>query len=122
LLLDQMIDTDVASTLQARGYDVVRVAALGMSRAGDDEILAAAIDENRILVTLDEDFGDWCVLPLDHHAGVIRIKAKPAITSVVESLLLRFLKASEAREFANMLAIVGEGRVRWIRTGGWPSR
>ena len=38
------------------------------------ELLNKAIAENRILVTLDENFGDWVVLPLSEHPGVIRLK------------------------------------------------
>ncbi|OGV64966.1 MAG: hypothetical protein A3K19_16330 [Lentisphaerae bacterium RIFOXYB12_FULL_65_16] len=39
LLLDQMLDADVASTLLAAGYGVVRVSELGMARSDDDSIL-----------------------------------------------------------------------------------
>jgi hypothetical protein len=58
-LLDQMLDADVAIALLALGYDVVRVAEFGMSRADDDVILAKATATEKVLVTLDEHFGDW---------------------------------------------------------------
>jgi len=37
----------------------------------------APVDEGRLLGTLDEHFGDWAILPLSAHPGVIRIKASP---------------------------------------------
>jgi predicted nuclease of predicted toxin-antitoxin system len=67
LYLDQMFHLDVAEALIREGYDTVRAAETGHSRADDQQILNKAITENRILVTLDEHFGDWVVLPLSKH-------------------------------------------------------
>lgn len=117
LLLDQMIDIDVAAHLSERGYDVLVVSEVGMARADDAEILELAIREDRILVTLDDDFGDWAILPLDRHPGVIRAKVEPTDTENIESVLFPFLEASAERDFSNRLLIVRRGRARWIRTG-----
>ena len=116
LLLDQMFDAEVARVLDEREYDVVRVADMGMARADDSEVLARAIDDARILVTLDEHFGDWAVLPLSEHPGVIRVKADPATTSRVLEVLLPFLDQHRHEDFTNVLAIVRPTRIRWIRT------
>ena len=51
---------------------MLRASETGQSRADDQEILRIAIDQRRILITLDEHFGDWAVLPLSKHFGVIR--------------------------------------------------
>jgi len=116
LLLDQMIDGEVAETLRGEGYDVIRVSAIGMSRADDSEILQQAISDNRILITLDAHFGDWCVLPLSQHPGVIRIKANPAVTKTILSVLRPFLASHLNTTFTNRLVIVGTKRLRWIST------
>ncbi len=92
LLLDQMIDSDVAADLRAVGHDVCCVGEAGMARADDAEVLRFATGETRILVTLDEDFGDWAGLPLDRHPGVIRIKALPTSTEMIESVFFPFLE------------------------------
>jgi predicted nuclease of predicted toxin-antitoxin system len=78
LLVDQMLDEEVAQALRDRGHDVVRVSDVGLACADDETILARAIREARVLLTLDEHFGDWTVLPLSHHFGVVRVKANPA--------------------------------------------
>jgi len=77
LYLDQMFRMDVAQALRDEGHDVVRASEVGQARADDQQILQKAIAENRILVTLDEHFGDWVILPLSRHSGVIRLKVNP---------------------------------------------
>ena len=44
--------------MRNEGHDVMRASEVGQARADDYEILQKAIAENRILVTLDEHFGD----------------------------------------------------------------
>ena len=117
LFLDQMIDNKVVQELIKIGHDVVRADDIGMARKDDSEILAAAVSEKRILITLDEHFGDWVVLPLSQHYGVIRIKANPATSSQIISVILPFLKRNADENFNNTLVIVRPNGVRWINTG-----
>ena len=65
VLLDQMIDNDVAKALRQRHIDVLRTCDIGLNRANDAEVLNKAKEEKRVLITLDEHFGDWAILPLD---------------------------------------------------------
>ena len=44
--------------LRANGHDSAHVADLGMKTAPDDEILALALRERRVVLTFDLDFGD----------------------------------------------------------------
>lgn len=116
LLLDQMIDAVAAKTVSEQGHDLVRLADLGMAKADDDEVLATAVAEQRILVTLDEDFGDWAILPLSEHPGVIRLKVDPTTTANILDLLCPFLKQNKDRDFTNRLVIVKSTGVRWVPT------
>jgi len=77
LYLDQMLRLDVAQALRNEGHDVMRASEVGQAQADDYEILKKGIAEDRILVTLDEHFGDWVILPLSKHPGVIRLKINP---------------------------------------------
>lgn len=70
-----------------------------MACADDSEILECAVRDDRIFLTLDEHFGDWAVLPLSSHPGVIRVKADPTTSSRVLANLLPFLERSADREF-----------------------
>ena len=94
----------------------MRASEVGQSRAGDDEILQKAIAENRILVTLDEHFGDWVILPLSTHPGVIRLKINPATSKNAIELLIPFLRAHSSSQFRNHLVILSPRRVKWVST------
>jgi predicted nuclease of predicted toxin-antitoxin system len=116
LYLDQMLHADLAVILQAHGHDVVRASETGHARADDAEILAPAIRDQRTLITLDGHFGDWAVLPLAEHFGVIRIKAHPATTENITKVLLALLSTCQQSDFRNHLVIASAGRTRLIRT------
>jgi predicted nuclease of predicted toxin-antitoxin system len=115
--LDQMFSSDVAQALREPGYDVVRAIETGQARADDEEILEKAISQDRVLVTLDEHFGDWVILPLNRHPGVIRLKVNPATTDNVLRLLLPFLNLHSPDQLRNHLVILSEKRAKWILTG-----
>ena len=116
LYLDQMFGTDVAEFLADSGHDVMRASETGQSRSEDSEILQKAIGENRILVTMDEHFGDWVVLPLSQHTGVIRIKVNPATSKNVLAVLIPFLRTHSPEQFKNHLVILSAKRARWVST------
>src|SRR4030042_2116534 len=116
IYLYQMFQVNVAQALREQGYDVIRVSETGQARADDKQILNKAISENRILITLDEHFGDWVILPLSRHPGVIRIKVHPTTSERVLSLLLPFLRMHTQEKFMNYLVILSEMRAKWIRT------
>jgi predicted nuclease of predicted toxin-antitoxin system len=111
-----MFRVEVARVLTREGYNVLRASDVGQSRADDQEILEKAISERRILITLDEHFGDWVVLPLRKHPGVIRLKVHPTTSMNVLSLLLPFLRSHPSERFTDHLVIVSPKRVKWIST------
>jgi len=61
LLLDACVWGRARAVLEAAGHDVVW-AGDGNGDAGDDEILAQARHEERVLVTLDKDFGELAIV------------------------------------------------------------
>lgn len=111
-----MLRVELALLLRNAGYDVVRAAETGQDRADDALILQRAVQEGRMLVTIDRHFGDWVVLPLSEHHGVIRVEAHPTSTANVARLLLPLLANHSQADFRNKLVIVSSGRVRWIQT------
>ncbi|MCJ7747300.1 MAG: DUF5615 family PIN-like protein [Desulfobacterales bacterium] len=116
LYLDQMFRVDVVEALREEGYDVLRASETQQDRADDQQILQRAITENRILVTLDEHFGDWVILPLSQHPGVIRIKVRPTTSERVLIVLLPFLRMHTQEQFKDHLVILSEKRAKWILT------
>lgn len=112
-----MFRAELAVGLQTRGHDVIRASECGLARADDENILSQAISQKRVLVTLDGHFGDWAVLPLAAHGGVIRIKVHPATSENVLRVLIPLLTGRTEESFANHLVIASESKVRWIQTG-----
>ncbi|MBO3840562.1 MAG: DUF5615 family PIN-like protein [Thermoproteota archaeon] len=106
LLLDESIGIKVYSKLKQMGFDVVSVIH-SMRGADDEEIIRKAIDEKRVIVTNDKDFG-W-LASLYKPPGVILLRLKDErtenkikiITYVIEkhrgSILGNILVASEKK-------------------------
>ena len=116
LYLDQMLRHEVAQALRDEGHDVLRATEVGQARADDHQILQKAISENRVLVTLDEHFGDWVILPLSEHSGVIRLKINPTTSNNTIKLLLPFLRLHSSDHFKNYLVILSPKRSKWVYT------
>jgi predicted nuclease of predicted toxin-antitoxin system len=116
LYLDQMLRLEVALALRNEGHDVLRASEVGQNRADDFEILQKAIAEDRILITLDEHFGDWVILPLREHPGVIRLKINPTTSANAINLLLPFLRLHPSHQFKNNLVILSASRSKWVST------
>jgi predicted nuclease of predicted toxin-antitoxin system len=72
LLLDTCVWGGAVNTLKAAGHDVIW-AGNWSEDPGDNEILAKAHNESRILVTLDKDFGELAIVKGTPHSGIIRL-------------------------------------------------
>jgi predicted nuclease of predicted toxin-antitoxin system len=74
LLLDQGAPRSAADLLRSVGFDAVHTGEIGMSEANDEEILGRALEENRVIVTLDADFHTHLALLQAQKPSVIRIR------------------------------------------------
>ncbi len=72
VLLDTCVWGGVREALSDAGHDVVW-AGDWAEDPGDDEILAHAYHEGRVLVTLDKDFGTLAFLYGRPHSGLVRL-------------------------------------------------
>jgi predicted nuclease of predicted toxin-antitoxin system len=57
-LLDECISTRLAPLFADAGHDVIHDSDRDLAGHVDDEVLAAARDEGRVLVSADADFGE----------------------------------------------------------------
>jgi predicted nuclease of predicted toxin-antitoxin system len=71
LLLDQNIDARLIPYLDSWGHDVIRIGREHPHDLADDQILALAYAEQRIVITNDRDFGELVFSHGRPHAGVI---------------------------------------------------
>ena len=77
-LLDENVPRGLARLLQAVGHDVRVVGEAGDTGASDQDVLAAAWREERVLITADRGFGHLVVRKRLAHRGVLYLRLREA--------------------------------------------
>ncbi len=109
VLLDSCVSRQAKLALLTAGIDVVWTGDLDED-PGDEEILEQARREERVLVTLDKDFGELAIVQGKQHRGIIRLVD---IRSRRQGALLLDIAAKHAEELAAGAIITAEpGRLR----------
>jgi predicted nuclease of predicted toxin-antitoxin system len=110
-LTDQDVYAATVGFLQGMGHDVVTASQLGLGQAADSEILQAAHDQNRLLVTRDRDFGGL-VFVQGASPGVIYLRLMPSTLDPVHAELERVLTSYTETELQGSFVVVEPGRHR----------
>ena len=76
-LVDVGIGKKVENWLKENGFDVLSVRDID-SRAKDSQILRWAIDQQRMIISMDKDFGELVYNSGMHHAGVLILRLEDA--------------------------------------------
>lgn len=113
VLLDACVWGRACEPLAKAGHDVVW-AGDWPEDPGDEELLRHASNDERVVVTLDKDFGELAVVRGMQHRGIIRLVGFPAVRQgeVIATALSRY----EAELAAGSLITIEPGRVR-VRPG-----
>ncbi len=109
-LADENVPGDVVVELGAAGHDIVWVRKVAPG-SKDEDILALAVREERIILTFDKDFGElaWRAgLPASAGIVLFRLPMPPA-TEVGAILAARI---SERTDWAGHFTVIEPGRVR----------
>jgi predicted nuclease of predicted toxin-antitoxin system len=115
LLIDSCVPSTVAESPRAAGHDVVSVAERPID-PGDLEILAWAAREQRVIVTLDKDFGTHAVLSGLPTVGIVRLVQLSVARLAVELLEVLTTLENELINGALVTAEPGRRRVRRVPT------
>ena len=109
ILLDSCVWGKARHELEVAGHDVVW-SGDWPSDPGDEEILAIANNQGRVLVTLDKDFGELAVLRGRPHCGILRLVG---ISARQQAAVCREVLVRHATELASSAIITAEvGRLR----------
>jgi predicted nuclease of predicted toxin-antitoxin system len=111
-LFDENLSPRQAARLRARGYDAVAVVEIGCSGASDPIIRSNAIAMNRILVTLDADFGNILRYPVVGTPGVIWLRLHPPTEKAISEALDRVIDKLGAQGLEEKLIVVDEDKIR----------
>jgi predicted nuclease of predicted toxin-antitoxin system len=113
LKLDENFGPWAQEAFQQRGLDWPSVYDQGLRGAHDEAVLKAAVAEQRVLVTMDTDFGNVVAYPPEHTAGlvVLRVPGRASRTLIL-TLIKAFLDAVYGHEIGGRLWIVEPGRIR----------
>jgi predicted nuclease of predicted toxin-antitoxin system len=90
LLLDSCVSGSLKQPLETATHDVIWVGDWSRD-PGDEEILASAHADQRVLITLDKDFGELAIVHGRPHSGIVRL-SDIALRNQFE-VLMRILSA-----------------------------
>jgi predicted nuclease of predicted toxin-antitoxin system len=90
-LVDRCAGKRLADWLRGEGHDVLEARTLGPD-PGDRELLEMAAKQNRVLVTIDTDFGELIYIDRIVHTGLVRLPDVPAATriKIMEKILNQY--------------------------------
>lgn len=74
ILLDENIDVRLKAALAILGHDVTAIVTDYSQSITDQQVLAIAVAEERLLVTNDRDFGELIVRSQAEHRGVLYLR------------------------------------------------
>ena len=112
LLLDENLSQQHALELKMEGHDAVAVREVGLSGASDGEVLRFAVENGRVLVTLDADFANVMRFPPERTLGVIRLKVHPATEERIRQAVRRALLFHRNIDMTGRLAVVDDDKIR----------
>ncbi len=94
ILADESVEGEVVARLRSEGHDVAYVPE---TSAGirDDEVLARANAESRVLLTEDKDFGDLAFFYGSRSLGIVLLRAHGAGAEAKASLVAEALETHE---------------------------
>lgn len=110
--IDENLPVDLVVDLQLAGHDADTVLDENLAGATDLIVVAAALREGRILLTLDKGIANLIQHPVNTHAGVVLFRpgatGRSMVLDFIRSRLAEFLRL----ELANRVTVVSEGRIR----------
>ena len=110
--IDENLPVEFAEMLRDSGNDAVTVDDEALSGSPDSQLLEHCCHEERVLITLDLDFGNLTSYPLSSHAGILVFRPKSQDKPTLISLLRRVVPELPKLSNGKQLWIVEPSRIR----------
>ena len=111
-LIDMPVTPDAAPHLRAAGHDAIHAVDLGLARSSDNEVLAAARREGRIVITADLDYPRLIALQQADRPGVILFRGGAYSDREMLALLDRVLARASTHDLEHSIVVVDRTRIR----------
>ena len=115
LLLDENIAPRVGELLRERGIDARHVSEYDLLGQPDDMILAVAVQEERILVTADTDFGALLALTGASRPSVLLLRGPSHRADARAAQIVLALQAAAQALSLGSLVVIADGTHLRIR-------
>ncbi len=109
-LADESCDFSVIRALRQVGYAVKAIAEISPSLP-DEDVLALAVAENRLLITEDKDFGEWVFAHQHAMMGVLLIRYPASMRSVMVAAVIDLI-GEHATEIDGSFTVLEPSRAR----------
>jgi predicted nuclease of predicted toxin-antitoxin system len=111
LKLDENMPRPFAETLRSVGHDGHTAADEGLLGKSDDVVWSAALREERLLMTLDRDFGRLAT-GSGTHPGAVVLRPRDTNQRTTVSFALRAVALAMDIDMKNRIAIFDDERIR----------
>ncbi|SMP41967.1 Predicted nuclease, contains PIN domain, potential toxin-antitoxin system component [Desulfonatronum zhilinae] len=109
-LVDVSTGKAVETYLRSKGHDVRAVRDID-SRMEDEEIIRLAVDEQRMIVTMDKDFGELVYHCLMKHFGILLLRLENE-TSAEKLRILKYILENHSSQLQNNFCVFYNDKLR----------
>jgi predicted nuclease of predicted toxin-antitoxin system len=120
-LIDECLPPSMAALLRTAGHDCAHVYELGLGGRPDEQIMALADRENRILISADTDFGELLANAPVLAPSVILIRRADKRAASLAAVILANLGQVADDLAAGALVVISDTRIRTRRLPMKPS-
>ncbi|HXL22689.1 MAG TPA: DUF5615 family PIN-like protein [Candidatus Dormibacteraeota bacterium] len=111
--IDENLPAEFAAMLRDAGYEADTVGDQKLTGADDSALFERCQAEDRILLTLDLDFGNVQAYPPKSHSGIVVFRSTTQDKPTLLALLKRLLPLFKNRSPKQQLWIVEHDRIRY---------
>jgi predicted nuclease of predicted toxin-antitoxin system len=120
-LLDECLPPQMAELLRAAGHDCAHVYELGLGGQPDEQIMAVADRDNRILISADTDFGELLANAPVLAPSVILLRRTNKRAGSLAAVIIANLEQVTQDLAAGALIVISDTRIRARRLPMKPS-
>ena len=116
ILADQCVNKDVIVALKREGFNIITVFDVKLGGADDETIFNYAVNNNRVLLTFDKDFGNILRFNINNSPGVAIIYVENLTKDEIIANALGFFAKFNSSQMKGKLFIIEKSKLRiWRR-------